>query len=477
MSSDVIIIGSGLGSLAAASLLASHGMKVLILEQNYMPGGCTSSYKRKGFIFETGATTVVGMNEGMPLKYLCDRIGIQIPMRKLGLPMQVHLNTGVKLNRHEDIDKWINEVKTTFSGDQEGFWRKCLKTSNFVWDSATRYLKFPPSNARDILDLFGKFKYPDLSYARYAFTSTDQVMKKHQVDSPEFKAFVNEQLLITAQNHAHEVNFLFGAAALCYTNYANFYIDGGLINLITPIIEYIEKSNGSIRYRESVTTINKANNNYHVETTKRNHTAEYLVSGLPINNTLALLNLPKTKKVMVSEQLNGAFQIGLGFKPHRSYDCLHHQIHLDEPLKFTSSKSIFLSLSCTQDSTRSDVENLRVASISTHVPDPANRIIDSDQLEMEILKVLEEKDFIRRDNVIYMHSSTPKSWHRWTKRPWGFVGGYPQYLKIKPWQMIHSRLDGHKAYICGDTTYPGQGIPGTTLSGIIASEKLVSDWL
>jgi phytoene dehydrogenase-like protein len=32
------------------------------------------------------------------------------------------------------------------------------------------------------------------------------------------------------------------------------------------------------------------------------------------------------------------------------------------------------------------------------------------------------------------------------------------------------------AYICGDTTYPGQGIPGAALSGIIAAEKIIADW-
>ena len=38
--------------------------------------------------------------------------------------------------------------------------------------------------------------------------------------------------------------------------------------------------------------------------------------------------------------------------------------------------------------------------------------------------------------------------------------------------MVDSRLDGKGAFICGDSVYPGQGIPGTCLSGIIAWNKL-----
>jgi len=132
---------------------------------------------------------------------------------------------------------------------------------------------------------------------------------------------------------------------------------------------------------------------------------------------------------------------------------------------------------CIRDSTRSDAPGHRVASISTHVANPQDSIIDNDKIEQEVIDVLEEKGFLERDKIVYQHSSSPKSWHKWTRREWGFVGGYPQYMHVKPWQMLDARLDRDKAYLCGDTAYPGQGIPGTALSGIIASEKLKADWL
>lgn len=98
-------------------------------------------------------------------------------------------------------------------------------------------------------------------------------------------------------------------------------------------------------------------------------------------------------------------------------------------------------------------------------------------MERAVLDELIKRDFIKESNVKYYHSSSPKSWAKWTGRKWGFVGGYPQFMNIKPWQMLDSRLDGHKAYQVGDTVYPGQGIPGVALSGIIAVEKMKTDWL
>jgi phytoene dehydrogenase-like protein len=82
---------------------------------------------------------------------------------------------------------------------------------------------------------------------------------------------------------------------------------------------------------------------------------------------------------------------------------------------------------------------------------------------------------ILKANINYLHSSGPASWAKWTGRKWGFVGGYPQYKAIKPWQMMGARLKKGQLYVCGDATYPGQGIPGVVLSGLTAHHKMKLD--
>lgn len=51
---DNIIIGSGMGSLATASILAKEGQKVLVLERHYTAGGFTHIFKRKGYEWDVG---------------------------------------------------------------------------------------------------------------------------------------------------------------------------------------------------------------------------------------------------------------------------------------------------------------------------------------------------------------------------------------------------------------------------------------
>ena len=46
---DAIVIGSGMGGMAAALMLAHKGKKVVVLEKNSNFGGRLTSYKKDGF--------------------------------------------------------------------------------------------------------------------------------------------------------------------------------------------------------------------------------------------------------------------------------------------------------------------------------------------------------------------------------------------------------------------------------------------
>ncbi len=51
---DTILIGSGMGSLTTAAILAKEGQKVLVLERHYTAGGFTHVFKRKGYEWDVG---------------------------------------------------------------------------------------------------------------------------------------------------------------------------------------------------------------------------------------------------------------------------------------------------------------------------------------------------------------------------------------------------------------------------------------
>jgi carotene isomerase len=79
MSLDVIVIGSGIGGLTAASLLARYGKRVLVCESHAIAGGAAHSFKRRGFEFDSGPSFYCGLGNQRPslnpLRQVLDVLG------------------------------------------------------------------------------------------------------------------------------------------------------------------------------------------------------------------------------------------------------------------------------------------------------------------------------------------------------------------------------------------------------------------
>jgi len=73
---DVVIIGSGLGGLLTAVLLAKEGMKVCVLEKNKQIGGCLQTFAVQKKVFDSCVHYIGGLGEGHTLNRIFSYAGI-----------------------------------------------------------------------------------------------------------------------------------------------------------------------------------------------------------------------------------------------------------------------------------------------------------------------------------------------------------------------------------------------------------------
>lgn len=73
---DAVIIGSGLGGLATALMLAKNGMKVVVLEKNRQAGGALQIFSRDKAIIDTGVHYLGSLSPGQNLQRYFSYFGI-----------------------------------------------------------------------------------------------------------------------------------------------------------------------------------------------------------------------------------------------------------------------------------------------------------------------------------------------------------------------------------------------------------------
>jgi C-3',4' desaturase CrtD len=475
----IIIIGAGMGGLTAAALLANDGYPVTVLEASHVAGGCSSSYYRKGYIFESGATTLIGFDRHQPLRKLEEHLGIEIPKIALSPSMTVHMKEG-QVIRWQDREKWIEEVIRTFGEGQaqKSFWKKAFTISDIVWKVSGTNPLFPPREISDVAALFRNNPL-DARILPDAFRSVKQAAIDFGISNPAFFRFLDEQLIISAQSSSDDTPFIFGAPAITYTNYTNYSVPGGLIEMVNTLTRFIEEKGGEVRVKERVLSLKNEDSRFRLFTSKKKeYAASTVISNIPVWN-MADLTSGRVKEYFRKESSKyekawGAFTMGVVTDDvYEEEMTLHHQVVLDDELHLPGldSGSLFVSLSARGDHARAP-EGSRVLNISAHaLPDYWFNLNGEyektkEAVEKKILDLLKDKlPGFSKAEIRLAFSSTPVSWSNWVYRKKGRVGGIPQSMSRSLIDWTPNQTPFRGLYLCGDTVYPGQGIPGVTLSG------------
>ena len=122
MSKHAVVIGAGLGGLAAAALLADRGYSVDLFEQNDQPGGKMQQFTSNGYRFDTGPSLLT-----MPFileKLFTDcgeKMAEYLTLTDLSPLCRYFYADGVRFDNYSDRKKTIEEIKTFSEQDAEAY--------------------------------------------------------------------------------------------------------------------------------------------------------------------------------------------------------------------------------------------------------------------------------------------------------------------------------------------------------------------
>lgn len=117
---DVVIIGAGLGGLVCGCYLAKAGLKVLIAEQHFKPGGYCSSFMRGGFTFDAAAHSFGGYREGGIVRKVFSELDAEKRVRINRFdPSDVITTPDFSIQFHSRMEESVHNISRIFPDERK----------------------------------------------------------------------------------------------------------------------------------------------------------------------------------------------------------------------------------------------------------------------------------------------------------------------------------------------------------------------
>ncbi|KAL0992726.1 hypothetical protein UPYG_G00097520 [Umbra pygmaea] len=255
---DAIVIGSGIGGLGVAVLLAKVGKRVLVLEQHDRAGGCCHTFTEKGFEFDVGIHYIGDLLEHKPFRCMLDQLtNGQLQWQPLDNPFD-HVVIGPPENRrtypiYSGRNHFPDELKKFFPGEEaaiDEYMRLVKKTGRGVWFLAL--LKLVPLPLAKFLVYTGLANYLS-SFFRMASRSLTDVVNE-LTENKDLRA-VFSYCFGTYGNMPKDASFSMHSLLICHYMTGAWYPIGGASEIAYHMIPIIEKAGGAVLVRATVNRI------------------------------------------------------------------------------------------------------------------------------------------------------------------------------------------------------------------------------
>lgn len=505
----VVVIGAGIGGLTAGALLAHRGYSVLMVEQALVPGGCASTFQRRGFTFDVGATQVAGLEPGGIHHRIFAELEIEPPPATFCDPAcAVYLPGETEpIQVWRDPERWQAERQRQFPGS-EPFWQLLASLFRASWAFQSRDPVLPPRNAWDLWQLAQAVRLDTLLTVPHTFSTVGDALRGYGLATDQrLKTFLDLQLKLYSQVDADETALLYAATALSVSQAPQglFHLQGSMQTLSDRLVAAFERDGGTLRLRHTVERIEGDRDGITgvaIRDQKTGHCwtepADHVVANVTVQNLVQLLgdHAPKGYQQRVEKlpPSSGAFVIYLGVDQQAiPADCPPHlQFLYDYDGPIAENNSLFVSVSKPGDGRAPAGKATIIASSFTdptiwwqdEAP-PFSSAAESPVLNAGYARLKQQytdqaiarlsQFFTLNEHTIHhVEAATPRTFAHFTARDRGIVGGIGQRIPTFGPFGFANRTPVPRLWLVGDSTHPGEGTAGVSYSALTVVRQIAA---
>jgi all-trans-retinol 13,14-reductase len=474
---DVIIVGSGIGGLTCGGLLSKRGFRVLILEQHRQVGGYCSSFKRKGFIFNSGVIDVGGLGENGPVAYVLKELGLKKEDFFVRNTVKYILK-GREIRIMDNLDDTVENLSELFPDEKEGLRRffSDVKTSyTECYKEAEIYgAPLPPEL---LVKVFGGKKLLDYPKDHPCFYSwldkTFQEKLDEYFTDEGLKSFLGGLAAYTGTEPWNTSAVMALTVWMGYFLHGGYFTKGGAQNLVNALSGFIRNHGGEVLTSHKVDEIVVENNQ---------------VEGVRVGDTVF-----KAPVVVANADAKVAFLKLVGEEKLDDEFIEYIKKLKMSPSCFVVYLGVNLDLSRYPTLIKNLDEGYEIAVISNS----DENLAPKGKSSVLILAGADYSDFPERGTEEYerrkkeyaeflirkaekvipglsrhieiLDAATPKTMERYTSTPEGALYSFAQSIETKR-PCFKTPIKG--LYLAGASTFPGGGIEGSSISGIICANDI-----
>ena len=484
---DFALLGSGMGALVCANILAKHGHSVILLEKNQQFGGSLQSFSRDKRIFDTGVHYIGSLDEGQTLRKIFKYLNIFDDLKLQRLDQnafdKIRFPNGVTFNLGQGYTQFKSSLLEVFPEEEEVIDTFCVTIRKICEYFPLFNLKYAhKKNVGDLPELLNTGAYEYLS----SLTSNQELIAALLGNGPLYAGEKGvTPLYVTALISDSFIN-------------GSYRIKGGGSQLTKLLIRNIRSFGGEIIKRAKVINIevgDKKVKYFELEDGRKVYAKNYISNIHPhlTNKLLGEENLRPAYKKRIEKLKNttSSFTLYLSFKkntfPYLNYNIYDYFV---EPKKvwditeYDPDKWPDALFSCTPSNieqgefadsltvlTYMDYEETKLWSDSYNTAAypgkrPKEYLEFKKNKEELVLKKLEERFPGIRECILNQYSSTPLTYKDYIGTEDGSLYGIKKDINNTLATTINSKTKISNLFLTGQNVI-FHGILGATISALV----------